>query len=111
MVMTPAETAQDEAELREQDEAGFRKGAELSKATDYGPLFDALEAEDIDSIRYYSEEMAFWARLGRNTKDRVRKYLYELNVTDCKENIEECHNDIIERRELRKEFSRVSGRG
>jgi hypothetical protein len=111
MVMTPEERTHYEAELREQDEAGFRKGAELSRPGHYDSLFDALEAEDIDSIRFYNEEIVFWLRTSRSEKDKIKKYLYGENVNVLKDEIEEIHHAIIERRELREEFRRVSGRG
>jgi hypothetical protein len=110
-MMTPAETAQYENELREQDEAAFRKGAELSRPGHDDSLFDALEAEDLDTLRYCSEEIALWLKVSRKEKDKIKKYLYGENVNIFKDKIEEIYHAIIERRELRQEFSRVSGRG
>lgn len=107
--MTPAETAQYEAELKELDDAEFKKGAELSRPTDYGPLFDALEAESLENLRWYSEEIAFWLRAARQEKDKIKKYLYGENVNDFKDKIEEIHHAIIRRRELKTEFSRIRG--
>lgn len=110
-MMNDVEKAQYESDLREQDEAGFQKGAVLSKVGNYDALFEALEAEDIDSIQFCNEEIAFWSRASRSEKDKIKKYLYGENINDYKLKVEDLHHDIIERRELRKEFSRVSGRG
>jgi hypothetical protein len=110
-MMTAEEKKQFESELQEQDEAGFQKGAALSKAGNYDALFAALEAESIDTLKYCHEEMAFWSRVCRREKDKVKKYLYGANVNDFKDKIEDTHHAIIERRELRQEFSRVSGQG
>jgi hypothetical protein len=109
--MNAQEINQYENDLREQDEAGFKKGAQLSKAGNYDALFAALDAEDIDGIRFCHEEMALWQRVSRQEKDKVKKYLYGENVTDYKLKIEDLHHDIIKRRKLKAEFSRVSGRG
>jgi hypothetical protein len=110
-MMTVAEKNQYERDIQNREEAGFRAGAELSKAEGYDALFDALEAEDLDGIRFWTGEIAFWGRVARQEKDKIKKFFYGENVTDCRNNIEALHHDIIERRELRKEFSRVSGRG
>jgi hypothetical protein len=109
MVMTPQETAQYEADLQAQSESGFQKGVALSQHPGYGKLFDALEAESLDTLRYCNEEIAFWSRITRNEKDKIRKFIYGANVNDFKDKIEDTHHAIIERRELRKEFERISG--
>ena len=91
----------------ENDEAEDHRTAEkLLHSNDCDALFSALEAEDIDSIRFCNEEMAFWNRIVRREK-KTNKYLYVDNVNYYKDKIEVLHHDIIERRELKKEFSRV----
>ncbi len=75
----------------------------------YSSLFAALEAEDIDTIKYYNEELVFWKRAQKTEKDKIKKFFYGENVNSCKQLIEGIHNDIIERRKLKAEFSRISG--
>jgi len=105
--MTTEENAQYEQDLKAEEEAAFIRAAKLLRRN-YDDLFDALDAADLESIRYYTEEIGNFSRYIRTTKNEDLKVLCNQSIYLCKYEIEEAHNEIIQRRETRKEFAKFS---
>lgn len=70
-------------------------------------IWKLLEDASLEHIRFCNEEIGFWGRQSRITKDRIKKFLFSQYVEDYKQEIEDLYDEINERREFKKQASGV----